>query len=57
MKKIFTLATATLLFAGATFAHPGKQCKKGKDCCDKKEMTKKASDSKMSKATASFKKA
>ena len=57
MKKFLTLATAILLLSGATFAHPGKKCSKGKDCCDKKEITKKAADSKIPKSTPSLRKA
>ncbi|HMD01087.1 MAG TPA: hypothetical protein VKH37_13080 [Ferruginibacter sp.] len=36
MKKLFLLATATLLVAGVTFADNGKKkkkCAKGKSCC------------------------
>ncbi len=57
MKKIIALATATFLFAGATFAQEGKKCVNRKDCCNKKEIAKKSSDSKIAKLTASLKKA
>ncbi|MCW3106476.1 MAG: hypothetical protein JWQ09_982 [Segetibacter sp.] len=56
MKKIFTLATAALIFTGAAFAHEGKKCAKGKSCCSKKEAGKKT-DIKDVKTTASLKKA
>lgn len=57
MKKIFTLATAALMFTGAAFAHEGKKCAKGKSCCNKKECAKKVADGKDAKTTASLKKA
>lgn len=60
MKKIITLATAVLLVSGAAFAHEGKKCSKGKDCCKKeaakKEASKKADETKAAN-TATLKKA
>lgn len=36
MKKLFTLAVASLVFAGATYAcGDGKKCDKDKACCKK----------------------
>ncbi|MDQ6815438.1 MAG: hypothetical protein M3040_17020 [Bacteroidota bacterium] len=57
MKKMITLGTAALLFAGAAFSQEGKKCAKGKDCCNKKEIAKKSSDNKIVKSTASLRKA
>ncbi len=57
MKRILTLATTVLLITGSAFAQDSKKCVKGKSCCDKGGITKKSTDTKNTKATASFKKA
>ena len=51
MKKVFLLATAGLLIAGASFADGGKKKKsaKGKSCCSKDKTTKSCSMSKENK--------
>ncbi len=45
MKKLFFLATAAMLFTGASFAGNGegknkKKCAKGKTCCSKEKKEK-----------------
>ena len=55
MKKLLTLATAAFLFTGAAFAHEGKKCAKGKECC-KKETAKKDCCKKMKSSTSLAKK-
>ena len=47
MKKLFLLATAAMLFTGASFAGNGegknkKKCAKGKSCCSKESKEKKS---------------
>ena len=51
MKKVFLLATAGLLIAGASFADNGKKKKgaKGKSCCSKDKTSKSCSMEKESK--------
>lgn len=46
MKKVLLLATAALLFTGASFAEGGKgkkkKCAKGKSCCSKSSKSSKS---------------